>query len=182
MVLSKENAMPDHLSEILPFCPQGDVSLGEVMDLAAYKADVQRLRGNQPGIARLELVNMALRQTSHVAAGVAQFIARRHAAGVRDDADLDALEDGLAAAVNALRAPTRYRWTLSVSVAENGQVTLPSGSSYKVGADAKLWYLGLMLEEGVHWSALGDVGTKSIKIKLLFAADKGDELILETVQ
>ena len=97
--------MSDVNSEILPFCPQGDVSLGEIMSLAAYKGDVQRLRGNQPGIARLELVNMALEADSHVAAGVAQFIARRYTAGVKDDADLDALEEGLASAVNDLRAP-----------------------------------------------------------------------------
>ena len=53
-------------NEILPFAPQATVALSEILSLAEYTADSQRLRGNQPGIARLELVNTVLKQTSHM--------------------------------------------------------------------------------------------------------------------
>ena len=92
------------INEILSFCPQGTIASGDIMALEDYKNDVQRLRGHQPGIARRELENMALRQSSFVAAGLAQFVAKRYAPGVRDDADLDALETAIAAAITALIA------------------------------------------------------------------------------
>lgn len=57
------------INEILSFCPQGTIASGDIMALEDYKNDVQRLRGHQPGIARRELENMALRQSSFVAAG-----------------------------------------------------------------------------------------------------------------
>ena len=92
------------INEILSFCPQGTIASGDIMALEDYKNDVQRLRGHQPGIARRELENMALRQSSFVAAGLAQFVAKRYARGVRDDADLDALETAITAAITALIA------------------------------------------------------------------------------
>ena len=92
------------INEILSFCPQGTIASGDIMALEDYKNDVQRLRGHQPGSARLELENMAVRQSSFVAAGLAQFVAKRYAPGVRDDADLDALETAITAAITALIA------------------------------------------------------------------------------
>ena len=92
------------INEILSFCPQGTIASGDIMALEDYKNDVQRLRGHQPGIARRELENMALRQSSFVAAGLAQFVAKRYAPGVRDDADLDTLETAITAAITALIA------------------------------------------------------------------------------
>ena len=89
-------------NEILPFAPQATVALSEILSLAEYTADSQRLRGNQPGIARLELVNTVLKQTSHMTAGLAQFIANRYDGGVKDDGDLDAVESGLQNAISAL--------------------------------------------------------------------------------
>ena len=86
------------INEILSFCPQGTIASGDIMALEDYKNDVQRLR------ARRELENMALRQSSFVAAGLAQFVAKRYAPGVRDDADLDALETAITAAITALIA------------------------------------------------------------------------------
>ena len=35
-------------NEILPFAPQATVALSEILSLAEYTADSQRLRGNQP--------------------------------------------------------------------------------------------------------------------------------------
>ena len=89
-------------NEILPFAPQATVALNEILSLADYTADSHRLRGNQPGIARLELVNTVLKQTSHMTAGLAQFIANRYDGGVKDDGNLDAVESGLQAAIMSL--------------------------------------------------------------------------------
>ncbi|WP_279202109.1 hypothetical protein [Bilophila wadsworthia] len=89
-------------NEILPFAPQATVALSEILSLAEYTVDSQRLRGNQPGIARLELVNTVLKQTSHMTAGLAQFIANRYDGGVKDDGNLDAVESGLQAAIMSL--------------------------------------------------------------------------------
>ena len=101
MLNSQEDDMP-FTNEILPFAPQATVALSEILSLADYTADSQRLRGNQPGIARLELVNTVLKQTSHMAAGLAQFIANRYDGGVKDDGNLDAVESGLQAAIMSL--------------------------------------------------------------------------------
>ena len=42
---------------------------------AEYLADAQRPIGNQPGVARSKLVNKALRQSSLIASGIAEFLA-----------------------------------------------------------------------------------------------------------
>jgi len=44
-------------------------------------------------------MNMVLRQSTHMAAGLAQFIANRYSAGVKDDGDLNKIEAGLAAVI-----------------------------------------------------------------------------------
>lgn len=87
-----------YTNDILPFCSEGRDG-EDLLALAAYQTDAQRLIGHQRGIARRELENRVLRQTSHVAAGLAQFIANRYKGGARDDADLDAIEQGMAAAL-----------------------------------------------------------------------------------
>lgn len=51
-----------------------------------YAADAQRLVGNQPGIARQQLVNKVLRQTSLVSAAIAKFIADNQSNNVVDSA------------------------------------------------------------------------------------------------
>lgn len=86
-------------NEIYAFGTGGTVLDGDVMELATYDADPQRLNGHQLGIARRELMNMVLRQTSHMAAGLAQFIAGRYLPGVVDDGDLDKIVTGLTAAI-----------------------------------------------------------------------------------
>lgn len=90
------------INEIYPFGSTGTEANGDVLALAEYLADAQRLSGHQLGIARRDLMNTVLRQNSHMAAGLAQFIAARHAPGVVDDGDLDKVEAGLVAAINAL--------------------------------------------------------------------------------
>lgn len=92
------------VNEIKPFGAAGTVANGDVMDLTAYDAEPQRLTGNQAGIARRELVNTVLRQVSHMAAGLAQFVDHRSMAGVYDDGDLDALEAAIDEAITAMIA------------------------------------------------------------------------------
>lgn len=87
------------VNEILSFGTGGTVVDGDVMELVDYAVDPQRTDGHQLGIARRELMNTTLRQVSHMAAGLAQFIANRHAPGVVDDGDLDKVEAGLATAL-----------------------------------------------------------------------------------
>ncbi|MBC17075.1 MAG: hypothetical protein CL942_08490 [Desulfovibrio sp.] len=86
-------------NEIYPFGSGGTVEDGDVMLLADYLVEPQRLGGHQLGIARRELMNMVLRQTSHMAAGLAEFIAGRYMPGVVDDGDLQKIVSGLTAAI-----------------------------------------------------------------------------------
>lgn len=67
-------------NEILPF---GATSTN-VLSQVDYAADAQRLIGHQPGIARDVLENKVLKQTSVMAAGVAQFISDKQANNVTD--------------------------------------------------------------------------------------------------
>lgn len=87
------------INEILAFAADGTVENGDVMLLEDYLADAQRSSGHQPGIARQDLMNTNLRQVTHMAAGLAQFIANRYASGVVDDGDLAKIEAGLTAAI-----------------------------------------------------------------------------------
>lgn len=85
----------DMINEIFAFCDHG-VDNRDLLTLQEYKADTQRLIGHQPGIARAKLANRQARQVSHMCAGLAQFLARRYAPGIRDDGDLDKVEAALA--------------------------------------------------------------------------------------
>lgn len=89
----------DATNQILPFAPEAVEAAGDLMSLAEYAAAAMRLRGHQPGLALRELENRALRQATHMGAGLAQFIANRFPPGVKDDADLDRVEEGLWVAI-----------------------------------------------------------------------------------
>lgn len=73
---------------------------------AEYLADAQRPIGNQPGVARSKLVNKALRQSSLIAAAVAQFIADNQANNVADTASPNDIADWIEAAVRSIGIPT----------------------------------------------------------------------------
>ncbi|WP_051258179.1 hypothetical protein [Desulfovibrio cuneatus] len=87
------------VNEILPFAPEGLEGAGDLLPLDEYKTHPLRKRGHIPGIALREVQNRANRQAAHMAAGVAQFIANRYTPGVKDDGDLDKVEEGLMQAV-----------------------------------------------------------------------------------
>lgn len=73
---------------------------------AEYLADAQRPIGNQPGVARSKLVNKALRQSSLIAAAVAQFIADNQTNNVVDTAAPADVADWIEAAVRSIGIPT----------------------------------------------------------------------------
>ena len=88
------------VSQIYPFA--SEVASPNVMDLEEYRELDARRGGFASGLARSDELNRAWRQPSHIAAGVAQFIANRYAPGVLDDGDLDKVEDGMLQAVIAV--------------------------------------------------------------------------------
>lgn len=90
------------INEILQFAAEALEDAGDVLPLEAYKNHPMRLRGHMAGLALRELQNREARQATHVAAGLAQFIANRYAPGVRDDGDLDKIEQGLLEVLTAL--------------------------------------------------------------------------------
>lgn len=166
-------------NEILPFAPQATVELSEILSLADYTADMQRLRGNQPGIARLELVNTVLRQTSHMAAGLAQLIANRYDGGVKDDGDLDAVETGLQAAIGIISGAGRLQksWTLSAAVAPGGTLTLPDSMRYVVGADVLMLACDGVILDKDNYSEVGTPGSLSSSVTLSFTAPSGSRML-----
>ena len=90
------------INEILQFAAEALEDAGDVLPLEAYKNHPMRLRGHMAGLALRALQNREARQATHVAAGLAQFIANRYAPGVRDDGDLDKIEQGLLEVLTAL--------------------------------------------------------------------------------
>lgn len=69
-------------NEILPFASTDTGT--NLLTQSEYSADSQRTIGNQPGIARSKLVNKAFRQSTAIAAGVAQYMANKQGTNVID--------------------------------------------------------------------------------------------------
>lgn len=86
-------------NEILTFA--GTDTGTNLLTQAEYTSDSQRAIGNQPGIARSKLVNKAMRQTSLVAAALAQYIANRQGSNVVDTKTVSELEAMLVSAISA---------------------------------------------------------------------------------
>jgi hypothetical protein len=76
-----------------------------VLDDGEYSSDAQRLIGNQPGIARADFVNKALRQTSYMATVLAQWIVDYSADSVIDS---NSITIGEASLVKALSLTTGF--------------------------------------------------------------------------
>lgn len=73
---------------------------------AEYLADSQRPIGNQPGVARSKLVNKALRQSSLIAAGIAEFLADNQSNNITDSLTPQNVADYMATVVRSLGIPT----------------------------------------------------------------------------
>lgn len=86
------------LNYIYPFAQSGGAL---VLDTASYNADAQRINGNQPGVARANFVNKAMKQASAIAAGIAQFLADNQVTDVTDDLLAAAISTMMTTAVKA---------------------------------------------------------------------------------
>lgn len=118
------------INQVYEFGASADPS--NILSNAAYNADAGRLAGHEPGIARQELENAALRNVSRFSRGVAQFIAENYAPGVVDDGDPAKIVAGLEAAVAAL-APTPP----SASTTVQGIVELATDAEAIAGTDTE---------------------------------------------
>ena len=87
------------VNDILPFATEGSEASGDLMSLNEYATHMSKRKGHQLGTALRTVFNRNARQTSHMAAGIAQFIANRTVAGVVDDGDLDKVESGMESAI-----------------------------------------------------------------------------------
>jgi len=82
------------------FLPFASTDTGtNLLTQAEYLSDSQRTIGNQVGVARLELVNKALRQSSFVSAATAQYIADTTGLDVLDDGSISTFQSELAQAI-----------------------------------------------------------------------------------
>lgn len=86
-------------NEILPFASTDTGT--NLLTQSEYSSDSQRPIGNQPGIARSKLVNKALRQSSLMAAGIAEYLAVNQGTNVLDSLTPAQLADMFEAAVLA---------------------------------------------------------------------------------
>lgn len=77
----------------------GDVSALVLSD-GDYDSDVQRPIGNQPGIGRADLVNKALKQSTYMAAVLAQLIVDVAGASVYDSDSVSTCKTNLQLAIN----------------------------------------------------------------------------------
>lgn len=119
-------------NEIQVFAPNGLTANGDVMDVADYTADPQRLIGHQAGMARRELENTALRQVSRFSAGTADFLAKYYPAGVVDDGDaakiIEAWEDSVQALIEGASIPTPPQFDDDTSIATTAFVQRALGN------------------------------------------------------
>lgn len=88
-------------NEILPFASTDTGT--NLLSQAAYSADAERTVGNTTGaVARAELVNKAMRQSSVIAAGLAKFIADNQATNITDELTAAQVATAITAALAAV--------------------------------------------------------------------------------
>jgi len=101
-------------NSILPFA---DTAVSaDILTDAAYNTDAQRRLGHQLGDARRQLTNKHAKQTSIIAASIAQFIANHQGSDVSDAVPFATLADMMTAAVATVSsASTQAASTVTVS-------------------------------------------------------------------
>jgi hypothetical protein len=105
-------------NDFLPFCETFTGT--NLLTQPDYITDGQRPIGNQPGVARSKLVNKALRQSTYIAAALAQYLSDSTGDNVLDDATP---ANVIATMVAAFRKPP----TVQVFLAGAGTYTTPTG-------------------------------------------------------
>lgn len=103
-----------------------------------YDGDAQRPIGNQPGVARSKLVNKALRQSSLIASGVAEFLADNQSNNITDGLTPQNIADYLAAVVRSTGLPTAVAGGTSDAITADftPNVALTNGTTVIVRAGA----------------------------------------------
>ena len=95
---------------------------------------------------------------------------------IQDEGGLGINADGLI----YLKEPLRKVWNISANIAANGSLAFPSNATYKVGQNVlHIFWLGLRLAKGKDYQEVGAAGASSSSVKLLFAAEAGDEFQIE---
>jgi hypothetical protein len=125
---------------ILEFCAT-DTGTNLITD-SAYNTDAQRPIGNQSGTARSALVNKALRQSTLMAAGLAQFIADNQANNILDTLTPATIETYLIAALQALGSPAVQNKSTTYLLQVTDRNSL-------INAITGTWTLSLMAGSGV---------------------------------
>lgn len=113
-------------NEILPFA--GTDTGTNLLTQAEYNADSQRPIGNQPGVARSKLINKALRQTSLIAAGIAEYIADNQANNITDALTPQNIADYLQAAITGALGVTPPQFDNDTSLATTAFVQRALGN------------------------------------------------------
>jgi hypothetical protein len=114
-------------NKIYPFAPV--VGPDNLYTDTEYEALPDRVDGNQPGVADDRLCNKALRQSSIIAAGLAQFLADNQSTDVEDSLD----EATIAAMLETSVAATIPQATTTVQ----GKVELATAAETKAGTDTQ---------------------------------------------
>lgn len=117
---------------ILVFCPDGTEQGGDILSQAAYASDSQRQRGNQPGIARRELVNKAMKQATVMASALAQAIVTKTGRDVTDSSPVSILAADIAEALGG--AGNEY--TAGTGITIEGNVISATGGGTGGTGDA----------------------------------------------
>ena len=113
-------------NQILPFADNDTGT--NLLTQAEYLADPQREIGNQPGIARSKLVNKVLRQSSLIAAGLAEYIADNQANNITDALTPQNIADYLQAAITGALGVTPPQFDNDTSLATTAFVQRALGN------------------------------------------------------
>jgi len=133
-------------TEILPFAQAGGAN---VLSQVAYAADSQRTAGNQPGVARAQLANKALLQSSAIAAGIARWMADRQGTNITDQ---------ITAATLAGLMQSAFNTALGESLIAAGQTigaSLAAGYQKFPNSLILQWGPGILPNSGARLSSVG---------------------------
>jgi hypothetical protein len=90
-------------NEILPFA--GSATGSDILSQSLYNSDSQRTVGHQAGVARRELINKTLKQTSAISAGLAKFLADYQTTNITDSLTPDQIKAAITASITAMITP-----------------------------------------------------------------------------
>lgn len=111
-------------NEFLPFANDSEAN---VISQEDYAGMAQRLTGFSSGIAQSAQLNKAWRQSSVMAAAVAQFIANTSSVDVKDDGDFGKLVTQLTTALNSIGGGASVSGSVPVRLTLSPGVPIPDG-------------------------------------------------------